>query len=98
MQKWLLIVGLLYLGILVFLSWYSQRKVKSQEDFIMAGSKLGLILGFMTFSATLFSAFTLMGMPDFSRVHGVGAWMFLAFSDGGMVFLILWFGYLLRKK
>jgi SSS family solute:Na+ symporter len=24
--------------------------------------------------------------------------MFLAFSDGGMVFLILWFGYLLRKK
>jgi SSS family solute:Na+ symporter len=98
MQKWLLLVGLLYLGILVFLSWYSQRKVKSQEDFIMAGSKLGLILGFMTFSATLFSAFTLMGMPDFSRVHGVGAWMFLAFSDGGMVFLILWFGYLLRKK
>ena len=64
----------------------------------MAGSKLGLILGFMTFSATLFSAFTLMGMPDFSRVHGVGAWMFLAFSDGGMVFLILWFGYSLRKK
>ena len=48
MQKWLLIVGLLYLGILVFLSWYSQRKVKSQEDFIMAGSKLGLVLGFMT--------------------------------------------------
>lgn len=98
MQKWLLFVGIIYLGILVFLSWYSQRKVKSQEDFIMAGSKLGLILGFMTFSATLFSAFTLIGMPDFSRVHGVGAWMFLAFSDAGMVFLILWFGYLLRKK
>lgn len=98
MQKWLLIIGLTYLGILIFLSWYSQRKVQSKEDFIMAGSKLGLILGFMTFSATLFSAFTLMGMPDFSRVHGVGSWMFLAFSDGGMVFLILWFGYTLRKR
>ncbi|MDP4852050.1 MAG: hypothetical protein NWR22_02600 [Saprospiraceae bacterium] len=98
MQKWLLLVGFIYVGILIFLSWYSQRKVKSQEDFIMAGSKLGLVLGFMTFSATLFSTFTLMGMPDFSRVHGVGAWMFLAFSDAGMVFLILWFGFLLRKK
>jgi len=38
-----------------------------------------------------------MGMPDFSRTHGIGAWIFLAFSDGGMVFLIVWFGYKLRK-
>lgn len=98
MQKWLLIVGLTYVGILLFLSWYSKKRIQSKEDFIMAGSKLGLILGFMTFSATLFSTFTLMGMPDFSRVHGVGSWMFLAFSDAGMVFLILWFGTMLRKK
>jgi SSS family solute:Na+ symporter len=39
-----------------------------------------------------------MGMPDFSRNHGVGAWIFLAFSDAGMVFLIVWFGYHLRKR
>jgi SSS family solute:Na+ symporter len=51
----------------------------------------------MTFAATLFSTFTLMGMPDFSRTHGIGAWIFLAFSDAGMVFLIVWFGYRLRK-
>jgi len=51
----------------------------------------------MTFAATLFSTFTLMGMPDFSRNHGIGAWIFLAFSDAGMVFLIVWFGYRLRK-
>jgi SSS family solute:Na+ symporter len=51
----------------------------------------------MTFAATLFSTFTLMGMPDFSKNHGIGAWVFLAFSDAGMVFLIVWFGYRLRK-
>jgi SSS family solute:Na+ symporter len=52
----------------------------------------------MSFAATLFSTFTLMGMPDFFRTHGVGAWIFLAFSDGVMVFFILFFGYHLRKK
>lgn len=98
MLKWLLIVGTIYIAILFYLSWRSRRKIKSNEDFMMAGSNIGLILGFMTFAATLFSTFTLMGMPDFSRNHGIGAWIFLAFSDAGMVFLIVWFGYHLRKR
>jgi len=98
MLKWLLIVGTIYIAILFYLSWRSRQRNKSNEDFMMAGSNIGLILGFMTFAATLFSTFTLMGMPDFSRNHGVGAWIFLALSDGGMVFLIVWFGYHLRKR
>lgn len=98
MLKWLSIVGSVYVAILFFLSWRSRRKIKSNEDFMMAGSNIGLVLGFMTFAATLFSTFTLMGMPDFSRSHGVGAWIFLAFSDAGMVFLIVWFGFHLRKQ
>jgi SSS family solute:Na+ symporter len=65
---------------------------------MLAGKSIGPILGFLTFSAALFSAFTFMGMPDFFRNHGIGAWTFLAFSDGVMVFFILWFGYHLRKK
>ncbi|PIF05539.1 MAG: sodium:solute symporter [Draconibacterium sp.] len=97
MLHWLTIVGIIYIGILFYLSWRSRQRIKSHEDFMMAGSNIGLILGFMTFAATLFSTFTLMGMPDFSRTHGIGAWIFLAFSDAGMVFLIVWFGYHLRK-
>ncbi len=97
MLKWLLIVGTIYTAILFYLSWRSRQKIKSNEDFMMAGSNIGLVLGFMTFAATLFSTFTLMGMPDFSRTHGVGAWIFLAVSDAGMVFLIVWFGFHLRK-
>ncbi|MDZ7723697.1 MAG: sodium:solute symporter family protein [candidate division KSB1 bacterium] len=65
---------------------------------MLAGSNLGIILGFLTFSAALFSAFTFQGMPDFFRQHGIGAWIFLAFSDGVMVFFILWFGLMIRKK
>jgi SSS family solute:Na+ symporter len=39
-----------------------------------------------------------MGMPDFFRTHGVGAWIFLALSDAFMVFILIWFGYSLRKR
>jgi len=98
MLTWLLIVGSVYVTILFFLSWRSRRMIRSNNDFLLAGSNVGLVLGFMTFAATLFSTFTLMGMPDFSRTHGIGAWIFLAFSDAGMVFLIVWFGYRLRKS
>ena len=97
MLTWLLIVGSVYVTILFFLSWRSRRMIRSNNDFLLAGSNVGLVLGFMTFAATLFSTFTLMGMPDFSRTHGIGAWIFLAFSDAGMVFLIVWFGFRLRK-
>jgi SSS family solute:Na+ symporter len=97
MLTWLLILGSIYISILFYLSVRSRRMIRSNNDFLLAGSNIGLILGFMTFAATLFSTFTLMGMPDFSRNHGIGAWIFLAFSDAGMVFLIVWFGYRLRK-
>lgn len=39
-----------------------------------------------------------MGMPDMFRTDGVGAWIFLAVSDGAMVFGIIWFGYHIRNK
>jgi SSS family solute:Na+ symporter len=96
MLHWLLIIGPIYVGILIFLAWFSRRRIKSASDFMMGGFNIGTVLGFMTFAATLFSTFTLMGMPDFFRIHGVGAWIFLAVSDGAMVYFILWFGYRLR--
>lgn len=98
MLKWLIILGVLYIGVLIFLSWKSKKTIHSANDFMLGGAKIGLVLGFMTFAATLFSTFTLMGMPDFSRKNGVGAWIFLTFSDAVMVFFILWFGFYLRKK
>lgn len=98
MTFWLIILAILYLAMLAFLSLRSRSKNKSVDDFMLGGSNIGLLLGFMTFSATLFSTFTLMGMPDFFRNHGVGAWIFLALSDAGMVFLIVWFGFHIRNK
>jgi len=95
---WLWILGTLYLVGLVIIAVHSWRKTEGAEDYVFAGSNVGVILGLLTYSATLFSTFTLMGMPDFFRAHGVGAWIFLAVSDGAQVFLVVWFGYHLRKQ
>lgn len=98
MSFWLWVIGSAYLVLLGVAAWRSYKGNESADDYAMAGSNVGVFLGFLTFSATLFSTFTLMGMPDFFRTHGVGAWIFLAVSDGAMVFLIVWFGYHLRRK
>ncbi len=98
MIGWLIFFFTLFLGSLGYASYISYQKNRSSDDFMLAGSNIGAILGFLTFSAALFSAFTFMGMPDFFRTHGVGAWIFLALSDAFMVFLLVWFGYSLRKR
>lgn len=98
MRTWIYFFFGIFLALLAFASWKSYRRNRSVEEFMLAGKSIGPILGFLTFSAALFSAFTFMGMPDFFRNQGIGAWTFLAFSDGVMVFFILWFGYHLRKK
>lgn len=98
MTGWLIFFFAIFLVSLAYASYKSYRKDRTSDEFILAGSNIGAILGFLTFSAALFSAFTFMGMPDFFRVHGVGAWVFLAFSDALMVFFLIWFGYKLRKR
>ena len=98
MTTWVFILGALYVGMLAYVATRSFKQNKSAEDYLLAGSNIGMVLGFLTFAATLFSTFTLLGMPDFFRTNGVGAWIFLAVSDGAMVFLVLWFGYHLRRK
>lgn len=98
MKFWILVFGVAYAGLLIFASMKSYKKGRSVEDFMMAGSSIGILLGVLTYAAALFSTFTFLGMPDFFRRHGIGAWIFLAVSDGVMVFFILWFGYHIRMK
>jgi SSS family solute:Na+ symporter len=98
MTVWLGLIGGLYLVLLIYATLVARRKTSSANDYIMAGSNVGVILGFLTFGATLFSTFTLMGMPDFFRTHGVGAWIFLGVSDAAVAFVVLWYASHLRRR
>lgn len=94
----LITIAVIYLGALVTFSLITRQKEKDSASYFLAGSKVGSILGIFTLAATLFSTFTMIGMPDFFRTHGIGSWLFLAFSDAAMVFAIISVGYYLRKK
>ncbi|HVX51744.1 MAG TPA: hypothetical protein VHB48_16400, partial [Chitinophagaceae bacterium] len=86
------------MALLCYAGYKTFMRNKPADEFMLAGKSIGPVLGMLTFAAALFSSFTFLGMPDFFRVHGVGAWVFLGVSDGAMVFMILWFGFRVRKK
>ncbi len=98
MIAWIIILGSLFILALLVASIKSFKKKRTLDEYMLAGFNIGPLIGVLTFAAALFSAFIFMGMPDMFRTQGVGAWIFLAVSDGAMVFLIIWFGYHIRKK
>ena len=98
---WFGLLLLAYLIALVYalrLSQLAEVGPASEHSYRFADSNIGSVLGVLTFSATLFSTFTLLGLPEFFRNHGVGAWIFLGVTDMAMAFLALWFGLKVREK
>ena len=93
-----LIAGVAYLVILIFLVKRTRLKEKTTSNYLLGGGNIGFVIGLFTTAATLFSAFTVVGMPDFFRTHGIGAWIFLAVSDAMMVYALIRVGELLRRK
>jgi len=93
-----LIAGAIYLGILVLLVRRTRVKEKTTSSYLLGGGNIGFVIGLFTTAATLFSAFTVIGMPDFFRTHGIGAWIFLAVSDTMMVYALMRIGEMLRRK
>ena len=98
---WFGLLLLAYLIALIYalrLSRNAEVGPVGEQSYRFADSNIGSVLGVLTFSATLFSTFTLLGLPDFFRNHGVGAWIFLGVTDMAMAFLALWFGLKVREK
>ncbi|WP_149276860.1 sodium:solute symporter family protein [Pareuzebyella sediminis] len=93
-----IVAGVIYLGILIFLVRRTRVKEKTTSNYLLGGGNIGFVIGLFTTAATLFSAFTVVGMPDFFRNHGVGAWIFLAVSDTMMVYALIRIGEILRKR
>ncbi|MCY4262446.1 MAG: sodium:solute symporter family protein [Candidatus Dadabacteria bacterium] len=92
-------VALIYLAVLITLAVIGNRKNKGDEhQFFLAGGNLGTIIGFLTFFATLYSTFILIGMPNFFRVHGVGTWIFLGVTDMVLAVFTLWLSLKLGKR
>ncbi len=92
-------VALIYFAVLITLAVLGNRKNKGDEhQFFLAGGSLGTAIGFLTFFATLYSTFILIGMPNFFRVHGVGTWIFLGVTDMTLAVFTLWLCFKLKDR
>ncbi len=60
------------------------------------GSGFGFMLSFFGIAASLFSTFTLQGMPAFFKNHGIASWVFLGITDVCLASLLLYFGLKMR--
>ncbi|HUU92275.1 MAG TPA: sodium:solute symporter family protein [Phycisphaerae bacterium] len=69
-----------------------RRRAKSMFEFFSAGRSVGSLAMSLTMFATLFSAFTMVGMPGFFYTHGVGAWGFVVFGDLALAFVFYFYG------
>ena len=92
-------VAAIYLAVLISLAFLGNRRNKGDEhQFFLAGGSLGTAIGFLTFFATLYSTFILIGMPNFFRVHGVGTWIFLGVTDMALAVFTLWLCFKLKDR
>ncbi|MCF7862258.1 sodium:solute symporter family protein [Candidatus Woesearchaeota archaeon] len=75
---------------LAFHGW--SKRSETLEDFFLRKRDTGVFIAIMTFSATLFSSFMLVGMPGFFYTHGIGSLAFVIFADILMAVLIFYLG------
>ncbi len=75
------LIALYLLGIFV-VSIYAGRRVKSEEDYIVAGRRLPLSLAWATLLATWFGAATILGAAEAARIDGVRGTVLDPFASG----------------
>lgn len=99
MKTFVIGYGAAYLLILVLVTILARRgrNMNLPREFLGGGPGFGAFLSFIGISATLFSAFTLQGMPAFFYNHGAAAWIFLGVTDVCLAAILMWGGLKLRR-
>lgn len=69
----LAIVTIVYCAVLIAIGVAAQRRIKSRDDFLVAGRRLSLPLAMATLMATWFGAGALLTVTDEVRAHGLQA-------------------------
>lgn len=68
------------------------RQAKSQRGYFVADGALGWIVAAMTYAATTFSAFMMVGLMGWSYQHGIGTLIFELVYLVSAVVLLAWLG------
>jgi SSS family transporter len=88
---WIVLIA--YLAVLMIFGWYSKKKTKSVEDYLLAGRSIGPVLLGLSFGVTYFSSVLIIGGGGLSFVWGLGT-VWIAAIDVliGVVLVFVFFG------
>lgn len=87
----LLYALLLYLLLGTLVAIYAMQRVRSDEDYYIGGRKLSGVVSALTYAATTYSAFMMIGLVGLSYISGVGALGFELFYLVGTIMLLSYY-------
>jgi len=73
------------------LAIYARKGIRSQEDYFVAGRKVSGVVSALTYAATTYSAFMMVGLVGFTYATGVGAAGFELLYLVGTIFLLSYY-------
>lgn len=85
-QFYFLVAFLVYLSVMILISWYASRWQRSRDDFLLAGRSVPLLLTLGTTVATMVGTGSSMGAVGFAYQH---AWAGSLYGLGGAVGILL---------
>lgn len=84
---------LTYIIIVICVGWFAKKKIKSAEDYLVAGRALSLPLNSATLTAAFFGGFIIVGVPGAAYTLGIWndeyTWGLIAGIGGPVMCLIL---------
>ncbi len=98
MGNYIIFLIIYFLLLVISLVLARAKNEHSFSNYRLLNKSVYSTIGFLTFAATLFSTFTLLGLPNFFRVHGIGAWIFLGVTDVALVAFLIFIGQKIRTR
>lgn len=80
-----------YIAIGTIIAILARRKVASGEDYWIGGRRMGGIVSAMTYAATTYSAFMMVGLVGMTYLTGVGAFGYEIFYPVGTLMLLSYY-------
>ena len=88
MNTMVLVIVVAYLLLMLFIGWISSKKIKTNEDFMVAGRRLGPILMAGTLTATEIGGGSSLGVAEKSFTNwGLSAFWYVATM--GIAYIVL---------
>ncbi|MBO5916862.1 MAG: sodium:solute symporter family protein, partial [Bacteroidales bacterium] len=92
------IIIIVYVFILVALSWYAYRGTKSASDYMVGGRSMNSVVMALSYGATFISASAIVGFGGMAAAFGMGLqWLCLLNMLMGVVIAFIFFGKKTRR-